>query len=179
MRYPLLDLEREADPGGDWISYGVRMKLDLVGCKISLDDWQRLRRSIRDGLAALSAETDEEIGVFGQRLERALRDVGLQAQLLPDAKLAGAADWRDAGQPSDDARALLLSLGAPELWPRLDRCLSFSRFLKPFIQSTLSCQNRSIPVVSSWVVGIEFNGPFELSLSCTPVPFVKCFDEPQ
>ena len=126
MGYPLLDLEREADPGGDWISYGVRMKLDLVGCKISLDDWQRLARSVRDELTVLSAETDDEIRAFGQALERALRAVGLKAELLPETKLAGAADWREAGQPSDDARALLLRLAAPELWPRLDR---FARYL--------------------------------------------------
>lgn len=126
MRYLVFEFEREADPGGDWISYGVRMKLDLVGCKISLDDWSQIPRRVRDELTELSAETDAEIGLFSGALASALAGVGVQAQVLPTAKRDGVADWRDPGVIGADAKALLDSVGARGVWPELDR---FGRYV--------------------------------------------------
>ena len=126
MKYPLLEVEREADPDGKWIPYGVRMKLDLVGRKIALNDWQAVRPHAREELIGLSVETDQEMRIFDHCLERALTETGLQAQVLPDDKLASVGDWRDAGDASDQASALLHSLGALELWPQLDR---FGRYV--------------------------------------------------
>lgn len=121
MRYPILELEREADPDGEWLSYGVRMKLDLVGRKISLEQWKRLPPAARDDLTAASAETEAEIDAFASTLERVLDEAHLDAELLPDSKRAGVADWRDATVATDAARRVLDAAGGGDLWPRLDR----------------------------------------------------------
>lgn len=122
----MLELEREADPDGEWMSYGVRMKLDLVGRKISLDDWQSLTSSARTELNDLAVETDQEIEIFANRLLALLTDAGLQSQALGEEKLAGVSDWRDPGRPGGQADVLLRRLGAPEIWSSLDR---FARYV--------------------------------------------------
>jgi hypothetical protein len=126
LRYPLLESEREADPEGEWISYGVRMKLDLVGRKISLDDWSRLPRSVRDELTELTAETDAEIAVFERALDSASSGAGIDSQSLPSAKREAVTAWRDPGEVTPAAQAFLGGLGGEGLWPELDR---FGRYL--------------------------------------------------
>ncbi len=126
MGYPILELERRADPDGEWISYGVRMMLDLAGLKISLEDWQKLPRSKRDELTATRAETDGELRAFVEKLERALVDSGVAARPLSQAKQAEVAFWRVATEPNPDAVAVLNELNADPIWPQLDR---FARYL--------------------------------------------------
>jgi hypothetical protein len=81
---------------------------------------------VREELISLSAETDQEILEFGAFLERALTEAGLRAQALSDGKLVRVGDWRDRGDASDPASALLHGLGARDLWPQLDR---FGRYV--------------------------------------------------
>jgi len=126
LGYPVLRLERDADPDGEWISYGVRMKLDLVGRKISLEQWGRLPQSVRDRLTGLRAETDEEIRIFAETLGTSLRQAGLAAEEVSESKRREVALWRDAGPVGDEVREFLDSMGVGDLWPRLDR---FGRYL--------------------------------------------------
>lgn len=126
MGYPVLELEREADPQGEWISYGVRMMLDLAGIKISLDDWGQLPSTTRDELTGLQAETDDEIRFFLERIESALSQAGLARQPLSEAKRAASSVWRDGAQPDRATAQLLADLGVHQLWGQLDR---FGRYL--------------------------------------------------
>jgi len=47
MTYPRLELEKKEDPADEFITLAVRMKLDLAGCRISLEDWNQTNRFTR------------------------------------------------------------------------------------------------------------------------------------
>ena len=50
VSYPWLTLESRRDPEKQWITWAVRMKLDLSGIRIGLGHWQSLSDADRDRL---------------------------------------------------------------------------------------------------------------------------------
>jgi hypothetical protein len=125
--YPVLRLEHEADPDGAWMPMAVRMKLDLVGLKIGLADWQALDARDRDTLLGADVETDEAVGRFTAFLERSLADAGRPAAShLSDEKLSDCDYWRSPGPVPARVAAGLAAVGHADLWSRLDR---FGRFV--------------------------------------------------
>ena len=55
--------------GLDWIPRPVRDKLDQVGIKLHLKEWQAFRLAERQELCALSCRTPAEKEAFQERLE--------------------------------------------------------------------------------------------------------------
>ena len=127
MRYRVLELERQADPEGDWIPMAVRMKLDLVGLKMHLDDWQALPEDDRAQLLEAAAENDGEIATFEIILRRIMAAAGRPgpAQLSKEKREA-VHGWKEAGPLTEPAASMLERLGRSEVWPTLDR---FGRYL--------------------------------------------------
>jgi hypothetical protein len=127
----ILELEREADPSGEWIPYCVRMKLDLAGLKIGLDSWQALPTDVRRILIEAPAETPAEVDAFAARLEREVVAVGAACAALPEHRRDLISVWRDGGELPEDLHGLLARVarsptGAWALWASLDM---FGRYL--------------------------------------------------
>ena len=128
--YPILEFEREADPKGEWIPMAVRMKLDLVGLKIRLPDWQALTSQDRASLVALDTESAAGEEQFGIALELALAAAGIgPAQTLTseDAKPDRTnLDWYAPGPPPQKLERSLRALDRSDLWALTDR---FGRYV--------------------------------------------------
>jgi Conserved nitrate reductase-associated protein (Nitr_red_assoc) len=61
----------------------VRDKLDRVGLKIHLREWQALDLSARRALHDLACETDEEVKRYGAEVDRLVADItGRKAERL-------------------------------------------------------------------------------------------------
>ncbi len=126
MTFPILEVERKDDPDGAWITMAVRMKLDLVGLKISLEDWQALGESERDRLHAMSAD-DEVLGGFANELRAAMlaAERGEPSE-LSERKRRGPDAWRDPGPVPESVTAASARTGVEVDWPGGDR---FTRFV--------------------------------------------------
>lgn len=62
--YPWLALEARRDPSREWITWAVRMKLDLSGIRIGLEHWQSLNDSDRDRLHDFRVEKPSDAQTF-------------------------------------------------------------------------------------------------------------------
>jgi hypothetical protein len=127
----VLDLERESDPDGEWIPYCVRMKLDLAGLKIGLEDWQTLSADARAALVAAPVADRAERDAFAALIRREADAAGARCAALPEPKRALVETWRDAAAPSEPQLDVLAKLAgsrteAAVLWSRLDL---FGRYL--------------------------------------------------
>ncbi len=123
----LADIVFEFERGGDgaeleWMPLAVRMKLDLAGLKLGLEDWQALTLETRRSLLA-APETGSG---FVALLAGALRGAGRPAaQGLAADRLAARKAWLEGGrQPAeiDATGGSALKLA----WDSLDR---FDRFV--------------------------------------------------
>ena len=127
MSYPVLAFEREEDLRGEWIPMAVRMKLDLVGLKIGLKDWQALALEPREELIDIDVEDEAGIAHFERRLreilEAADRDMPCP---LSEKKLSGRSLWKEAGPVPPEVARLAGELGVDLRWSELDR---FGRFV--------------------------------------------------
>jgi hypothetical protein len=64
MTYPRLELEKKEDPADEFITLAVRMKLDLAGCRISLEDWKAMAKKAQWELHNFVTETSADIQEF-------------------------------------------------------------------------------------------------------------------
>jgi len=127
MSYAVLSFEREEDPQGAWIPLVVRMKLDLLGVKIGLDDWQALPDEVREELIEIEVEQDRGLARFHQRLREVLATAACDApRALSEHKLAGRAAWAQAGPMPGEVARLAERLGVEIQWAALDR---FGRYV--------------------------------------------------
>lgn len=127
MSNVVLNFEREEDPQGAWIPLAVRMKLDLLGVKVGLDDWQVLPDEVREELIETDVEQDRGLARFHQRLREALAAAGCDGpRPLPEKKLAGRDAWQEAGPVPAEVARLGARLGLEVPWLELDR---FGRYV--------------------------------------------------
>lgn len=111
----------------DWITMAVRMKLDLVGLKMRLRDWQALPMAQRRALQDAPAESEQEIDQFRQRVTTILREAGRGApQPLSETKRGDMANWKDAPAMPQAVREIADKLDVQIDWTRLDR---FGRYV--------------------------------------------------
>ena len=73
-----------------WIPRSVRDKLDHVGIKLHLKEWQAFPLEDRQALCALSCQTAVEKKAFQERLDAlALQHCGALPRRLPPDRLGG------------------------------------------------------------------------------------------
>ena len=74
----------------DWIPRSVRDKLDHVGIKLHLKEWQAFPLEDRQALCALSCQTAVEKKAFQEHLDAlALQHCGALPRRLPPDRLGG------------------------------------------------------------------------------------------
>ncbi len=93
----LLTCEREADPNFKFIPLIVRMKLDLAGVKISLDDWQAFSLEQRMGLISLASDND--VSLFKHALMSMLEEIGSVTDYTVSEVPTVSADWLEGTEP--------------------------------------------------------------------------------
>jgi len=126
-RYRVLELERRADPDGEWIPFAVRMKLDLVGLKMGLDDWQALAVADRDELLHAPVDTDGDLATFEITLRRLMAAAARPGpKPLSAQKRDAVSAWKEPHAIAGPAVSMLERLGRSAVWPELDR---FGRYL--------------------------------------------------
>ncbi|MBI4525835.1 MAG: hypothetical protein HY695_18720 [Deltaproteobacteria bacterium] len=82
--FPRYRFESEFYPGLSRVPLHVRMKLDLTGVKISLNDWLAFSMEERGVLCHLPVETEEEKEIFSSYLDfLSRRCLGKQAERVP------------------------------------------------------------------------------------------------
>jgi len=86
----------------DLVPMAVRRKLDRIGVKIGLEQWQALGRGERLAICHLPANLEEECEAMRLFVrEAAMRATGVEAKMLPEAE-------RDAAEPPDEPPARLI-----------------------------------------------------------------------
>ena len=111
----------------NWITMAVRMKLDLVGLKMRLKDWQVLPIEQRQELHDAPAETERDIEQFGELLNATLRGAGREApESLSGSKQADSSYWNDPSTMPRQVREMANTLDLQIDWVRLDR---FGRYV--------------------------------------------------
>ncbi len=119
--YPILEFERGDDPAGVLIPMSMRMKLDLAGCRISLDDWQALPPANRHELRAGVVDTELGLTEFKRKLNNALRAANRNQPLpLPDFELMEIRLWKDHCQIPTVVSQIAEQLNVQLDWPSLD-----------------------------------------------------------
>ena len=93
----LLTSECEADPNLEFIPLIVRMKLDLAGVKISLDDWQALSLEQRMGL--IFSASDNDVGLFKFVLRSMLEEIGSFTDYTESEGPTVNAEWLECAEP--------------------------------------------------------------------------------
>jgi hypothetical protein len=97
MAYPRLSCEGEAARDLKFISLAVRMKLDLAGFKVNLQDWQAIPVDKRWQLHDMEAESDDAIEQFRRLFEQALKQAARPLpHRLQESELAHVKEWKDA-----------------------------------------------------------------------------------
>ncbi|MFT4570272.1 MAG: hypothetical protein ACI91F_001146 [Candidatus Binatia bacterium] len=120
-----LAIEEGDDP--TWMSLRLRMKLDLVGLKISLVQWQKFATLDRGKLNAAPAETATDTALFAAMLTQSMTAAGLPAPVaLAEKKLAGRAFWNSSGPTPAVVVDVCEAAGLDPRWAELDR---FGRFV--------------------------------------------------
>ena len=86
----------------DLVPMAVRRKLDRIGIKIGLEQWQALSRGERLATCHLPANLEEECEAMRLFLREAVtRATGVEPKLIPEAE-------RDAAEPPDEPPARLI-----------------------------------------------------------------------
>ena len=108
----------------------VRLKLDLVGIKLSLRQWSRFTRDDRAALVQDRCETAAHTAAYRIRLSALIADrAGETAVALPvDPAPPWADSSRTAGRVASYADALGLSVPTTEQWGRLSPLQRFALF---------------------------------------------------
>ena len=105
----------------------VRMKLDLVGLKMRLKDWQALPMAKRRALQEAPAESEQEIDQFGQLVTTTLREAGRDApEPLSESKRSDVVNWKDTSTMPQETQEMADKLGVQIDWAGLDR---FGRYV--------------------------------------------------
>jgi hypothetical protein len=127
MAYPRLSCEGEAARDLKFISLAVRMKLDLAGFKVSLQDWQAIPVDKRWQLHDMEAESDDAIEQFRRLCEQALTQADRPLpHRLQESELAHVKEWKDAIAVPRKIAALDESQRLKKDWPCFDR---FGRYV--------------------------------------------------
>ena len=127
MQYSLLEQERIQDPDMGWITLAVRMKLDLAGLKLRLQDWQKLPIAQRRALHDAAVETEQQIARFSRLLVDMLRENNCDApRPLPQSKHTDIERWKHAGVMPQEVMACADTAGIRIEWAELDR---FGRYV--------------------------------------------------
>ena len=93
----LLTSEFKADPNFEFIPLIVRMKLDLAGVKISLDDWQALSLEQRMGL--ISSASNNDVSMFKYVLRSMLKEIGSFTGYTESEVPTVNAEWLESAEP--------------------------------------------------------------------------------
>jgi hypothetical protein len=103
------------------VPMAVRRKLDRIGVKISLEQWQRLGRGERLAICHLPVESEEEIGVLRLFTCEAVQNRCGSTPKELSTEARAVADPPDAPPTLlvERARGVGVALGLPE-WTRLD-----------------------------------------------------------
>jgi hypothetical protein len=127
MAYPRLSCEGEAARDLKFMSLAVRMKLDLAGCKVSLQDWQAIPLDRRRELDEMEAESDDAIEQFRRLFEHTLKQADRPLpHRLRESEAARVKEWKDAAALPENIAELDESQQLKQDWPRLDR---FGRYV--------------------------------------------------
>lgn len=128
MTYPRLELEKKEDPGGEFITLAVRMKLDLAGCRISLEDWKALPDNSQCELHNFITETFADIQEFKKMMTEALMNVSrTQPEQLSQASIAKVSWWKDTGPIPKEVSSALARAGCDLVdWNQTNR---FTRYV--------------------------------------------------
>ncbi len=121
----VLEFERTADPGGELIPLLVRMKLDLVGARIHLADWQTLPESERQALIEAPAGDGVAADGYFSMLQNMLAAAGRAAIARASPATSATAPWLGDAEPENVA-AICARAGIKVQWQSLER---FSRYL--------------------------------------------------
>jgi hypothetical protein len=103
------------------VPMAVRRKLDRVGVKVSLDQWQALAQHERLAICHLPTSSDEECAVVRTFLEEAVRSrAGSPTKALSDeVKRSAEPPSAPPGRLIENAKAAGVPLSQPA-WDRLD-----------------------------------------------------------
>jgi hypothetical protein len=126
MRYPLLAFEKSDDPEGEWMSMGLRMKLDLAGLRISLADWQALEPDDRTALNDAPAEAQAEVESFAALLKRAMQSASRTCETMTADRLGTAVNWKDSCDEPVEVTSMKADTQSAPPWQGLDR---FGRYV--------------------------------------------------
>ncbi|HCY14074.1 MAG: hypothetical protein CL389_06715 [Acidiferrobacteraceae bacterium] len=121
----VLEFERTADPGGELIPLLVRMKLDLVGARLHLADWQTLSESERQALIEAPAGNLAAAVAYFSMLQEMLAAAGRAAIARASPATSVTAPWLGDAEPENVA-AICARAGIKVQWQSLER---FSRYL--------------------------------------------------
>jgi hypothetical protein len=125
--YPVLAFERLADPDGDWITMAVRMKLDLVGLKVGLAQWQALERQVRESLHGMPGESQRQLENFKGMLVDSLKTANVEpAGPLSAGKRELVTCWTEGAVQPDVVVQALNACSTQLDWGQLDR---FGRYV--------------------------------------------------
>ncbi|HIF62658.1 MAG TPA: hypothetical protein EYG16_11535 [Deltaproteobacteria bacterium] len=126
MSYPLLAFEKSDDPEGEWMSMGLRMKLDLAGLRISLADWQALEPDDRAALNNAPAEAQAEVESFAALLKRAMQSVSRTCESITVERVGSAVNWKDSCDEPVEVTKMRTDAQSTPPWQGLDR---FGRYV--------------------------------------------------
>lgn len=144
----LLAFEHASDPDLEFIPMAVRMKLDLVGCKISLTQWQQLSPASRSQLTGMQLVGPEYSCLFRQSLDNALKLAGCRpSEDLPLAKRDQLIAWWDPDQLPRELRARWEELELDTKWRALNafgRYVAWSLLRKGHVRKLLAALTETI-----------------------------------
>ncbi len=127
MTYPWLALEARRDPGRQWLTWAVRMKLDLCGIRIGLAHWQALSGNDRETLHELPVGNGADMQAFRRTLESSLARAGQEMPAIYDERTASARrELLSATIPPASVTKLLARWRIAIEWTRLD---TFGRYI--------------------------------------------------
>src|SRR5690349_9810986 len=90
----IFSFERDIHATLSFMPLAVRRKLDLAGCKISLEGWRAL--PLDDRRALVDARVDDDVRAFADALREAAARAGVSLQPIA----AGEPAWRGASVPA-------------------------------------------------------------------------------
>ena len=126
----IFDFERDFAGTLRCVPMVVRLKLDLCGVKLSLNQWSHLTREDRDQLLVRPCETDGQRSSYRDALVRLIADrTGQAASMLP---IEAHPEWIDIGKVPDRLKAYAVERGAPppsrDAWAALSPQRRFALF---------------------------------------------------
>jgi hypothetical protein len=128
MTYPRLELEKKEDPADEFITLAVRMKLDLAGCRISLEDWKAMAKKAQWELHNFVTETSADIQEFKKMMTEALMKASrAKPEQLSQTSIAKVTKWKDTGPIPKEVSCALARTGLNLIeWKQTNR---FTRYV--------------------------------------------------